>query len=72
LTKDPNFLIGVANNFYSARNPWEWICLRINPAGLTSEVINTINHLQGKPIVHGNLKMQSVLGLKLSKCSGAL
>ncbi|CAL8463589.1 g3123 [Coccomyxa elongata] len=38
LTKDPNFLLGVANNFYSSKDPWEWICLRIDPSRLTSEV----------------------------------
>ena len=30
--------VGVANNFYMAKDPWTWICLRIDPALLTSEV----------------------------------
>lgn len=68
LTKDPKFLIGVANNFYSSRNPWEWICLRINPAGLTSLVINTVVFKASQIMV----KTHSVLGLNLSICSGAL
>ncbi|KAK9917554.1 hypothetical protein WJX75_005714 [Coccomyxa subellipsoidea] len=38
LTKDANFLVGVANNFYTSKDPWEWICLRIDPRKLTSEV----------------------------------
>ncbi len=38
LTKDAKFLIGVANNFYMSKNPWDWICLRIDPGKLTSEV----------------------------------
>ena len=38
LTKDPAFLLGVANNFYLAKEPWEWLCLRIQPDQLTSEV----------------------------------
>ena len=38
LTKDPGFLLGVANNFYRATTPWNWICLRIDPKKLTHEV----------------------------------
>jgi uncharacterized protein (DUF952 family) len=38
LTKDPAFLLGVANNFYLAKDPWEWLCLRIEPSRLSSEV----------------------------------
>ena len=38
LTQDPQFLIGVANNFYLAKDPWEWICLRIDPAALQAPV----------------------------------
>ena len=41
LTKDPAFLLGVANNFYRATTPWNWICLRIDPKKLSHEVLAT-------------------------------
>lgn len=53
LTKDPSFLLGVANNFYRATTPWQWICLRIDPSKLTHEVLGALLTLYDAAAVYG-------------------
>ena len=38
LTEDPSALETVFNTFYTAKEPWDWVCLVVDPAKLNSMV----------------------------------
>ncbi|KAK9832804.1 hypothetical protein WJX81_002654 [Elliptochloris bilobata] len=39
LTEDPQALKVVFNHFYTAKEPWDWVCLVIDPAKLAAKVV---------------------------------
>lgn len=50
LTEDPSALETVFNTFYTAKEPWEWTCLVIDPAKLTSKVRTVVSlTMSGRP-----------------------